>query len=74
MTIVNTKEDLLALEGAERAEVLALLQGATRRQVRTNEEADDDVEPTFGEVVSYEAVERLGLTGEEFEALLAQQG
>lgn len=72
MTIVNTKEDLLALEGTERTEALQLLQGTTRRQVRTNEGAGDDAEPTFGEVTNYEAVERLGLTGEEFEALLSQ--
>jgi hypothetical protein len=35
--------------------------------VRTNEDASDDVEPTFGEVMSYEAVERLGLTGDDVE-------
>lgn len=69
--IINTKEDLLALEGADRAEVFALLHGATRHQVRTNEAAGEDAEPVFGETISYEAVERLGLTSDEFEALYA---
>ena len=71
MSIINSREDFLALPQEQRAEALEQLKGSTRRLQRMNEGAGDDAEPIFAEVVSYEAIERLGFTPSEFDELYA---
>lgn len=78
-TIVNSREDLMALEGEAYRSALKLLKGACMHLVDTNppvEGADlmpapPQASPVFEERASYEAIERLGFTPSEFEALYA---
>lgn len=83
-SILNSREDLLALEDDELRAALVLLKGSTMHQRRTNDPplgvgglmpgSDAQQEPAVFETVEdYSAVEALGFTSEEFEALYASK-